>query len=454
MITLWINIVTLILLSSLTGTIMVIFWYAVGLVLERMGFANIVFDLLKMVVAFFMLPVAFVTWKYYEADMGRGHLLSPTPYIVDLCSLSLKIWSIGAIVIFAYLLFDMYRVKRKCRGAFCCSQDVQAVFDELKGDLLSSRSPLQLRQCYRVETPFSVGVLRPMIVLAVERYTQEELRIILLHEMTHYRQKDLVLKLVSYIMLAIHWFNPFAWVLFHQIQKWSEYACDLKVSKYAGGNLAYFNVIMQVMEERPQKSGLTSQLAAGQHELTERAKKLMRISKMKKKSTLSVVLALGIAFVFSSTSVYAATMESAEAYVSLEKSTAVEAMQTQSVAVTSDMAVERGDSERITVVEGEILSQIGRAVKGFEWDVPAGYRIYTPWFDCEAGDELIVTVAVEPGNLSTRVGMEDSQGYRYYVVGMDNIYKIFDITSTGEYRIYVQNNTNADFSVVGSYIIQ
>lgn len=454
MITLWINIVMMILLSSLTGAIMVIFWYAIGRMLERMGFANIVFDLLKMVVAFFMLPFAFVTWKYYEADMGRGHLLSPTPYIVELCSLSLKIWSIGMIVILTYLLFDMYRVKRKCRGAFCCPQSVQAVFDELKGDLLSSRSPLQLRQCYRVETPFSVGVLHPMIVLAVERYTQEELRIILLHEMTHYRQKDLALKLVSYIMLAIHWFNPFAWILFHQIQKWSEYACDLKVSKYAGGNLAYFNVIMQVMEERPHKSGLTSQLAASQHELTERAQKLMRISKMKKKSTFSAVLTLCIAFMFSSTSVYAATMECADAYVSLEKSTAVEDMRAKNVVVTDDMTVEYGDSGRITVVEGELQQHSGRATNGFEWDVPSGYRIYTPWFDCEAGERLAVTVLVEPGNLSTRVGLEDSQGYRYYVVGMDVICTTFDITSSGEYRIYVQNNTNADFSVAGTYIIQ
>lgn len=453
MTTLWINVAVLIVLSSLTGAIMVIFWYAIGLVLERIGFANIEFDLLKMVATFFVLPIAFVALKCYEADMGQGHLFSPTPYIVDLCELFMKIWSVGAIVIFAYLLFDMYRLTCKCRGAFCCSRSVQAVFDELKGDLLSSRSRLQLRQCYGVTTPFSVGVLRPRIILAVERYTQEELRIILLHEMTHYKQGDLVLKLVSHTILAVHWFNPFAWILFYQIQRWSEYACDLKVSKYAGGNLAYFDVIMRVMEEKPRRMGLASQLATGQHELTERAKKLMRISKMKKKSVVSVILTLCIAFMLSSTSVYAATLECADAYISLEKTTSAENLQSQSVAVTSDITVEYGDAQRITVVEGE-LQPYGRATYGFEWDVPAGYRVYTPWFDCEAGDELTVTVSVDPDNLSTRVGLEDSRGYRYYVVGMANIYKIYDITSSGEYRIYVQNDTQHDMEVVGSYLIQ
>lgn len=45
MTTLLINVAFLILLSSITGAIMVIIWYAIGLLLERIGFANIVFEL-------------------------------------------------------------------------------------------------------------------------------------------------------------------------------------------------------------------------------------------------------------------------------------------------------------------------------------------------------------------------------------------------------------------------
>lgn len=453
MTTLWINVAALIFLTSLTGAIVVIFWYVIGRVLEYIGFANIVFDLLKLAVLYFFLPIAFITLKSRNFGFSKGFLLSPTPYIIALCRGFIQIWLIGAVMMFVYLSFDMLRTMCKCRGAFCCSQDVQAVFDELKGDLLSNRSPLQLRQCYRVKIPFSVGVLRPRIVLPVERYTQEELRIILLHEMTHYKQGDLMLKFFSYITLALHWFNPFAWGLFFAIQIWSEYACDLKVSKYAGGNLAYFNVVIHILMDRSQISGLISHLAASQHELTRRARKLKRISRMKKRSTLSMILALCAAFMLSSTSVYAATRECADAYITVERETSVENLQLQTVAVSEEMTVEYGDSERVTVVEGE-LQQSTRGVNAFAWDVPAGYRIYSPWFDCEEGGQVAVTVMVDPTDLSTRVGLEDYMGYRYYVVGTDTLYKVFDISSTGEYRIYVQNNTSKDFSVDGSYIIR
>ena len=52
---LWINVVWLVGLTSITGGILVLVWYFVGLILEKLGFANIVFELLKMVVFFFLM---------------------------------------------------------------------------------------------------------------------------------------------------------------------------------------------------------------------------------------------------------------------------------------------------------------------------------------------------------------------------------------------------------------
>ena len=57
---LWIDIVTLVLLTTLTGSIMMLLWYGIGMILERLGFINIVFELLKMVALFFYLPIAFI----------------------------------------------------------------------------------------------------------------------------------------------------------------------------------------------------------------------------------------------------------------------------------------------------------------------------------------------------------------------------------------------------------
>lgn len=453
MTTLLINVAFLILLSSITGAIMVIIWYAIGLLLERIGFANIVFELLKMVVLFFLLPIAFVILKAYDDEVGTGRLFGPTPAIVSFCKWFVPLWGIGVVIALTYIILSVLRVKYRFREAFSCPSGVQAKFDSFKREMHLESSPLQLVQSYRAEIPCTYGILTPRIVIPVEEYSDDELRVIILHEMTHYKQRDVVLKFFSYLMLMIHYFNPFAWMVFFKIQKWSEFVCDFRASKHFDKINSYFDVILRIAMEKPSKSGMVSHLANSSRELRERARKLRRNNEMKRKSVFSMVLVLCTAFMLSSTSVYAATVECADAYLAIEQATSVEAAKPQSVAVTDGVKVEYGEPHRLTIVEGEVIEQL-RGAHAFAWDVRAGYRMYSPWFDCEAGDTLAVTVLVDPTNVNIRVGLEDSMGYRFYVYGSDSLYKVFDITSSGEYRIYVQNDSNTDVAVDGSYIIR
>lgn len=453
MTTLLINVAFLILLSSITGAIMVIIWYAIGLLLERIGFANIVFELLKMVVLFFLLPIAFVILKAYDDEVGTGRLFGPTPAIVSFCKWFVPLWGIGVVIVLTYIILSVFLVKYRFREAFSCPSGVQAKFDSFKREMHLESSPLQLVQSYRAEIPCTYGILTPRIVIPVEEYSDDELRVIILHEMTHYKQRDVVLKFFSYLMLMIHYFNPFAWMVFFKIQKWSEFVCDFRASKHFDKINSYFDVILRIAMEKPSKSGMVSHLAKSSRELRERARKLRRNNEMKRKSVFSMVLVLCTAFMLSSTSVYAATVECADAYLAIEQATSVEAAKPQSVAVTDGVTVEYGESHRLTIVEGEI-SLINRASYGIGWDVPAGHRVYSPWFDCEAGDELGVMAMIDPNNVSIRVGLEDSMGYRYYVVGSEVIAHTYDITSSGEYRIYVQNDSSTAVTVDGSYIIQ
>ncbi len=440
-------------LSSLTGAIMVILWYGIGLILERIGFANIVFELLKMVVLFFLLPIAYVGLQVYIAHLDSGHLFSPTPTIVRACERFVLLWAIGAVLVLLYIIHDYSKLRRISRNSFECSKDSQELFRELTLELLQGKSRLQIRQSYQNTTPYVEGLPTPRIVLPVADYTQQELRVILVHEMMHYKQKDLWLKLAMQVVLVFHYFNPLAWVLLFKIQKWSEFACDLKVAEYAGGIKPYFEVLISVMMENTLKTSLASHLVTNQHELKERAKKLVRISKMKKRTRLCMVMVLCTAFLFSSTTVCAATVECAEAYVSVEERTSVEHSQVRTVADSHRVTMEYGDTPGIICVEGEVENK-GRATEGFSWEVPAGYRVYGPWFGCTAGQELATTLLITPTNVTIRLGIEDERGYRYYVEDMDNIYQIFDIANTRKYRVYVQNDTTTDVSVDGSYILR
>lgn len=448
---LWINIVWLVGLTSITGGILVLVWYFVGLILERLGFANIVFELLKMVVFFFLMPIAYIGLKLYIAQSDSGYLFSPTPAIVEVSRTIGMIWLAGAMVVFLCVIRGYSKQKKLASTAFECSKETLELFQELKLAVLGREDRLQIQQCYQCPTPYVEARPAPRIVLPVAKYTQEELRVILVHEMTHFKQKDLTLKYFMQFVMVIHYFNPLAWLLLSKIRKWSEFACDLRASKHVGGVNPYFEVIMRVVMENPLRSGLTSHLVHNRHELVERVKKLVRMNKMKKRSRWSVILVLCTAFMLSSTTVCAATVECADAYVTMEKQTAVEDSEELADIHGYRVYTEYGDTGRVTCVEGEVTEQT-RGTYGFEWELPAGYRKYAPYVSCSEGMDLLVSVLVDPRDVTIRVGIEDSLGYRYYVEGTDTIVHTFVIQNDRRYRVYTQNNTSTDVYLAGTYI--
>lgn len=444
-----------------------VLWYGIGLVLERLGFINIVFELLKMVALFFYLPIAFIGLKVYIARSGVGRLFSPTPTIAQSCLLLVLIWLIGVIVAIGVVTNNLIIMYKLGCSLFQGTQEQQQVFEQLKKELGMGHTKLQLRQSYQNTTPYVEGLPTPRVVLPVANYTQDELRVILVHEMMHYKQKDLLLKWVTYLLLIFHYFNPFAWILFAKIKKWSEFACDYRASAYVGGVKPYFKTILNIVMPNPLKSGLASHMANSKHELQERVEKLVRVNQMKKRTGFSAILVISVAFMLSSITTYAATVKSADAYMVMEEKTAVaDAVESAKVAVKSvtredvtestntqysGLTMEYGDSHKVICLEGEI-EETTRGGSLFEWDLPIGSRIYGPYFQGTTGMDVAVNALFDPLYVTIRVGLEDEWGYRYYAEGTNNVYFTFEIPNDRKYRIYAENNTHTEASVSGSYI--
>ncbi|WAC20221.1 penicillin-binding transpeptidase domain-containing protein [Luteolibacter sp. SL250] len=76
--------------------------------------------------------------------------------------------------------------------------------------------------------PMVWGVFRHRLLLPASAATwpEHKLRIVLLHELSHLRRHDPASLLVARLALAIHWFNPLAWVAHHQLRTEQESACD------------------------------------------------------------------------------------------------------------------------------------------------------------------------------------------------------------------------------------
>ncbi|MCR5274535.1 MAG: M56 family metallopeptidase [Clostridiales bacterium] len=64
-----------------------------------------------------------------------------------------------------------------------------------------------------IESPFVIGFFSPKIFIP-EKFDEDEKEYILNHEWTHIKNKDGVIKLISYLILVVHWFNPLVWLAF------------------------------------------------------------------------------------------------------------------------------------------------------------------------------------------------------------------------------------------------
>lgn len=88
----------------------------------------------------------------------------------------------------------------------------------------------------QLETAFVIGFIRPKIYLPANLSDAEQ-SFILLHEQTHIKRLDYLVKVVSFFALCLHWFNPLVWLAFALSGKDMEMSCDEAVIKRLGSEV-------------------------------------------------------------------------------------------------------------------------------------------------------------------------------------------------------------------------
>lgn len=134
-----------------------------------------------------------------------------------------------------------------------------------------------------------------------ERFTgtpgirKKDLSYIFIHELIHYRRKDMLYKWFVQLILCVHWFNPFVYLLGKEVGRACELACDESV--IAGlddtEKKAYGNTLLASLQTgNAYKNPLAAvTLTESARELKERLGAIMKTHKKTKSMTLLTVLA-------------------------------------------------------------------------------------------------------------------------------------------------------------------
>lgn len=81
----------------------------------------------------------------------------------------------------------------------------------------------------QTNTPCLCGIFSPKLLLPkflINRPNEENLRHIFLHELSHYKRKDILINWLAVTAQIVHWFNPIIWYSFSKMREDCELACD------------------------------------------------------------------------------------------------------------------------------------------------------------------------------------------------------------------------------------
>lgn len=207
------------------------------------------------------------------------------------------VWLIGAVIIiiyYAYFQFIFY---------FKITSNIQTNRNNNLQKLLNTQARakgisknIKVNVVNGIPSPLIIGILKNTIVIPSNNYTEKELKFIFNHEITHIKRKDNLLKLLMIFALALHWFNPFVYILRKFFYEQCELSCDeqvinnieiMEVKEYA---LLLLNSIKYKNNLRI--SAMSSELTSKKINITKRRIESMLNLKTKKKGTLIATMSL------------------------------------------------------------------------------------------------------------------------------------------------------------------
>ncbi len=169
--------------------------------------------------------------SHNEEKVKKENIL---PYVLNIASC---IWIAGFFITTLFFLLVIWRFKRKTLNLKELTDlKVTALLEECKKKANINRN-IPIYACDSFKSPCIFGILKPKVYIpkyACITKNYKQLSQILLHELIHYKRKDLFYNFLGTIALLIHWFNPIVWFSIKRMKLQREYACDAYVLEILG----------------------------------------------------------------------------------------------------------------------------------------------------------------------------------------------------------------------------
>lgn len=151
---------------------------------------------------------------------------------ISLYQILIAIWVSVFIVLMVRYIGNYYKALKSIKQyAVPYGEDEDRILGEVKS-LARKDIKVSVFMTGNISVPFGFGLFRKKILLPFGNYPEDELRYILLHEYTHFINRDIPVKLLISFFCMIFWWNPVVYLLKKDLEQTLEIKCDLALAKH------------------------------------------------------------------------------------------------------------------------------------------------------------------------------------------------------------------------------
>lgn len=215
------------------------------------------------------------------------------------------VWLVGAMV---FLTCQGIRHYRFLKFVARWSRDVTdgwilTLMQDLKTEMGITET-VGLQFCDSIGSPMLTGLIHPRILLPKADFSEDELSLILKHELVHYKRRDLWYKCLVLAATVVHWFNPIVYLMARAIDIQCELSCDKAVVDSADVDTRqyYSETIISVIRcQSKRRTALSTTFYGGKKGMKARIFSIMDMDKKKSGAAVlcgALMLTLGTGAVF------------------------------------------------------------------------------------------------------------------------------------------------------------
>jgi len=211
------------------------------------------------------------------------------------------IWIAGMILAACYFLFGMIKVRIYEKNAYLVTMDTEPNLYRLYracAEELNIKRQVRLYASCTLSSPISYGFVRPAVMIPQDLdivLNEDEIRFIFLHELQHYKRKDMILNHLICLLQILYWFHPLIRYGFRQFRADREIACDHSVLRIIGREncVRYGHTLLKYTGQMQHGHFVSTFSTTGDNNRTIRLR-IMEIAAYREVSVIQKMISTGI----------------------------------------------------------------------------------------------------------------------------------------------------------------